>query len=90
MSDARSMVRAMGTVVDIEVFRRRREGRGADPIERIERAASSMDPVVRSLRGDRLERVRSRIERITRAVNDGRLPEAADLAEKLAEALTGS
>jgi len=85
----------MGRVIDLEAWRRRRDGPSdedaggseGEPIERLERAIERLDGLV----AGRAERLGPRLERellaITGCVSAGRVEEAAHRARRLAELL---
>lgn len=74
----------VGTVIDLDDWRLRRQAAVGDPVERIKRALEEFAPVVSGLHGVPLDDARSEIVAITRAVDKRKLSEAASRAEQLA------
>ena len=82
VSVAPTIVRAMGTIVSLEAYRRRRRP-APNILERLELAVGRLDPLV-SGRGGRLTpTIERELQAIAHAVGSGEAREAADRAERL-------
>jgi hypothetical protein len=92
----------MGTVIELDVWRRRRpqiaehggldmepegHGRRPAPLARLERAIGRLDPLVNGGSGRIGPRVETELLAITGAMTAGRVEDAATRAERLAERL---